>query len=208
MKKLIFMLLFIGAFVLANSYSASAQFDVIPNDSSWSWTLLQINPTISGSKDGNIIPLSTNDIIVAQQNTVRITSDGGKQWQTKTLPESFSIPNYFDNNRISVFAVRPAPSTIFLIADRRLGEVTIIKEGLGINPDDPTTWKYMATIEQAVLTTFDKGSSWNIIYRTMREEDLLYYSNKMTVSTGNSKNCAVIINRDSALISSDGGVNW
>jgi hypothetical protein len=75
MKKLIFMLLFIGAFVMANSYTASAQFTVIPNDSSWSWTLLQINPTISGSKDGNIIPLSTNDIIVAQQNTVRITSD-------------------------------------------------------------------------------------------------------------------------------------
>ena len=102
-----------------DQYSASAQFDVIPNDSSWSWTLLQINPTISGSKDGNIIPLSTNDIIVAQQNTVRITSDGGKQWQTKTLPESFSIPGYLDNNRICVFAVRPAPSTIFLIADRR-----------------------------------------------------------------------------------------
>ena len=208
MKKLFFQILFIGALVLANNFSALAQFTVIPNDSSWSWTLLQINPTISGSKDGNIIPLSTNDIIVAQQNTVRITSDGGKQWETKTLPESFSIPNYLDNNRISVFAVRPAPSTIFLIADRRLGEVKIIKEGLGINPGDPTTWKYMATIEQAVLTTFDKGSSWNIIYRTQKEEDLLYYSNKMTLSTGNSKNCAVIINRDSALISSDGGVNW
>ncbi|MEY5131787.1 MAG: hypothetical protein RL734_1854 [Bacteroidota bacterium] len=208
MKKLFFLILFIGALVLANNFSALAQFTVIPNDSSWSWTLLQINPTISGSKDGNIIPLSTNDIIVAQQNTVKITSDGGKQWETKTLPESFSIPNYLDNNRIGVFAVRPAPSTIFLIADRRLGEVKIIKEGLGINPGDPTTWKYMATIEQAVLTTFDKGSSWNIIYRTQKEEDLLYYSNKMTLSTGNSKNCAVIINRDSALISSDGGVNW
>jgi hypothetical protein len=179
----------------------------IANDTSWAWTYRRVNNQ-NIQEFGNILPFNTSDIIIAQEKNLRITEDGGNSWQNRPLPESFSIPLRRDMNRYGVFAVRPSASTIFVLAEQRIGEVEIVKEGPGIVSTDPTTWKYMALVETGVLTTFDKGLNWQIVYRQQRQEELAFYAAKQTVSLGNEKNAAVLLNKDSLLISRDGGKSW
>lgn len=186
--------------------SSFAQFTNVNKDTNLVFTYSKLQTTLSNQN--HVLAYNTSDIVVPEERTLWITSNGGKSWSQKEFPEGFQVIKRNGNLRLYNRAVRPSKSTLFLLCNRQVGETIIIKEGPGINPMDPTTWKFLAEIETAIITTFDLGNSWQIQQRMKDTVDTKFNQNTMTFGLRDSLVCAVFLNRDSLLLTLDGGLTW